>query len=177
MDFDIQTARPVLARTPDVLNTLLRGLPDAWLSGNEGPDTWSPFDVVGHLVRGERADWIPRVDHVLKFGESVPFPKFDRFAQFEESKGKTLAQLLDTFAELRRSSLQRLDALQLTSADLQRTATHAVFGRVTVSQLLATWMTHDLDHIIQITRCMGRQYTDAVGPWREYLRIVKPLPT
>ena len=175
MDFDFQTARPILARTPAVLNTLLRDLPDAFVTGNEGPDTWSPFDVMGHLVHGERTDWIPRVNHLLKHRESVAFPKFDRFAQFEESKGRTLPELLDAFAELRRESLERLDALNVSPADLALTGLHPVFGQVTLGQLLATWVAHDLDHVMQISRCMARQYTEAVGPWYEYLRIVKPI--
>lgn len=174
MDFDLQAAVPVLSRTPDVLNGLLRNLPDAWISGTEGPDTWSPFDVVGHLIQGERADWIPRVRHLLAHGENVPFPAFDRFAQFEASRGKTLAELLDTFRALRADSLRQLAELNLRSADLSRAGKHPAFGRVTLAQLLATWVAHDLDHIVQIARVMGRQYTTAVGPWRQYLRIIGP---
>ncbi|MEP6762772.1 MAG: DinB family protein [Gemmatimonadaceae bacterium] len=175
MEYEIQTARPILARTPAVLNALLCDLPTAFVTGNEGVDTWSPFDVVGHLVHGERYDWIPRVEHLLKHGESMPFPKFDRLAQFEESKEKSLSQLLDEFAELRANSLRQLDSLQLTPTDLARTGTHSVFGRVTLSQLLSTWVAHDLDHLQQITRVIGRQYAEAVGPWSEYLRIVRPI--
>lgn len=175
MQFAIQTARPLLARAPQVLNSLLRDVPDAFVTANEGPDTWSPFDIVGHLVHGERTDWIPRVEHVLKHGATVPFAKFDRFAQFDASKGKSLNELLDTFTELRTNSLQRLDALQLSPADLARTGTHPALGRVTLSQLLATWITHDLDHLQQITRVIGRQFAEAVGPWSEYLRIVRPI--
>lgn len=169
----MHTARPVLARTPAVLDLLLRDLPPAWVSSNEGPDTWSPFDVVGHLIHGERTNWMPRAEHLLAHGETTPFPPFDRFAQLETSQGKTLPELLDTFGAVRADSLRRLDALALTGSDLERPGRHPQFGRVTLGQLLATWVTHDLDHLVQIARCMGRQYTDAVGPWREYLRIVR----
>ncbi|MEP6780143.1 MAG: DinB family protein, partial [Gemmatimonadaceae bacterium] len=175
VQFDIQTARPLLARAPHILNALLRDLSDDLATANEGRDSWSPFDVVGHLIQGERNDWIPRVEHLLKYDESIPFPKFDRFAQFDASKGKSLNELLDTFAELRTNSLQRLDELQLTPADLVRTGTHPAFGRVTLNQLLATWVAHDLDHLQQITRVIGRQFAEAVGPWSEYLRIVRPI--
>jgi hypothetical protein len=172
MNFDLETAVPVLARTPQVLNALLRWLPPAWESGREGPDTWSPYDVVGHLIHGERTDWMPRVEHLLAHGEAVPFPAFDRFAQFQASSGQSLAQLLDTFRELRGESLSRLAALRLTATDLERTGQHPEFGRVTLGQHLATWVVHDLDHLVQIARVMGRQYGDAVGPWRQYLRII-----
>ena len=174
MNFDLQTAVPVLSRTPAVLDLLLRDLPPAWVSGTEGPATWSPYDVVGHLIHGERTDWMPRVEHLLAHGEAVAFPTFDRFAQFEASKTKSLPELLNTFRELRAESLRRLAALRLTAADLERTGQHPEFGRVTLGQHLATWVAHDLDHIVQIARVMGRQYTEAVGPWRQYLRIIGP---
>jgi hypothetical protein len=172
VDFLPETAVPVLTRTPETLNVLLRDLPAEWVSGTEGPDTWSPYDVVGHLIHGERTDWMPRVEHLLRHGEAVDFPPFDRFAQFEASKGRSLPELLDTFSELRRDSLRRLAALALTPADLGRTGRHPEFGRVTLGQLLATWVAHDLDHIVQVARVMGRQYTAAVGPWARYLRII-----
>lgn len=175
MNFNLQDARAVLSRTPDVLDVLLRDLPSAWTSATEGPDTWSPYDVVGHLIHGERTDWIPRVEHLLSNGEAIPFPVFDRFAQFEASQGKSLPELLDTFRELRAASLRRLAELNLTPADLERTGQHPQFGRVTLSQHLATWVAHDLDHLLQIARVMGRQYADAVGPWTQYLRIVRPV--
>ncbi len=173
MDFSLPTAIPVLARTPAVLATLLDGLPDPWIHGTDGPETWSPFDVVGHLIHGERTDWIPRVEHLLAHGDAVPFPVFDRFAQFESSRGRTIHELLRTFAELRAVSLRRLEQLALTSADLDRAGRHPDLGPVTLRQLLATWVVHDLDHIAQIARSMGRQHADAVGPWREYLRIIR----
>jgi len=173
MHFDLETAIPVLTRTPRVVDALLRDLPDGWVSQNEGPDTWSPFDVVGHLVHGERTDWIPRVEHLLAHGEAVAFPPFDRFAQFEVSQGKTLAELLDTFAVERRKSLERLVELRLTPQDLARWGRHPEFGRVTLGQHLATWVAHDLDHVVQISRVMARQYSEAVGPWRKYLRVIE----
>ncbi|MGQ0703718.1 MAG: DinB family protein [Gemmatimonadales bacterium] len=173
MEFHLDTARAVLARTPPVLSALLRDLAPEWTAPNEGPGTWSPFDVVGHLIHGERTDWIPRVEHLLAKGEREPFPPFDRFAQFEASRGKTLGSLLDTFADLRAQNLVRLEAFQLTLADLERTGRHPEFGRVTLRQHLATWVAHDLDHIMQIVRVMAKQYDDAVGPWRAYLRIIE----
>lgn len=174
MDFDLQTAVPVLSRTPEVLDVLLRDLPSSWVSQAEGPNTWSPYDVVGHLIHGERTDWIPRTEHLLAHGDAIPFPTFDRFAQFEASKGKGLPELLETFRELRGDSLGRLAALRLTAGDLGRTGRHPEFGLVTLGQHLATWVAHDMDHLVQITRVMGRQYTEAVGPWRKYLRILGP---
>jgi hypothetical protein len=156
------------------VDALLRGLPDAWTTGTEGPDTWSPFDVVGHLIHADRTDWLPRVEHLLAHGASEPFPPFDRFGQFGASRGKALPELLDTFHAVRAGCLRRLAALKLTPADLARHGLHPQLGPVTLGQLLATWVAHDLDHIVQISRVMGRQYTDAVGPWRQYLRIIGP---
>jgi hypothetical protein len=174
MDFALASALPILSRTPAVLDRLLRDLPEGWVTGTEGPGTWSPYDVVGHLIHGERTDWLPRVEHLLAHGEAVPFPVFDRFAQFAASDGQSLGDLLDTFRALRAESLARLEALRLAPADLDRTGIHPEFGRVTLGQHLATWVVHDLDHLVQIARVMGRQYADAVGPWRQYLRIARP---
>ena len=174
MDFSLEHAIPVLGRTPRVLDTLLRDLPEPWIRGTEGPETWSPYDVIGHLIQGERTDWMPRVEHLLTHGETKPFKPFDRFAQFEASRGNTLAQLLDTFTELRAQSLRKLTQLELGDIDLERPGTHPSLGRVTLGQLLATWVAHDLDHIVQVSRVMGKQYTDAVGPWAQYLRIIGP---
>jgi hypothetical protein len=172
MDFRFDDAVPVLRRTPGVVRGLLAGIPDLWATATEGPATWSPFDVVGHLIHGERADWIPRVEHLLQHGDTVPFPPFDREAMFEASRGKSLGELIDTFAALRAGSLERLDALGLTDADLARRGRHPEFGAVTLGQHLSTWVAHDLGHISQIVRVMARQYTDAVGPWRTYLSIL-----
>jgi len=172
MDFRLDAALPVLQRTPHVLRALLHDLPDAWIRGNEGGESWSPFDVVGHLIHGERTDWIPRVEHLLEHGESKPFPVFDRFAQLEASRGKSLGELLDTFAALRATSLRRLDELALRPADLERRGRHPEFGSVTLGQHLATWVVHDLSHTGQIVRVMGKQYTGAVGPWVAYLPML-----
>jgi hypothetical protein len=170
--FDLQEAVAVLSRTPAVLDTLLRHVPDGWVRANEGPDTWSPFDVLGHLIHGERTDWLARTRIILEHGEARAFDKFDRFAQFEESKGKSLAQLLDEFAAARRDSLRQLADLKLTDADLDRRGTHPALGAVTLRNLLATWVAHDLDHLMQVARVLARQYTDEVGPWQKYLRII-----
>jgi DinB superfamily len=174
--FVVEEATAVLARTPGALSALLRGLPDGWIVAHEGGESWSPYDVIGHLIHGERTDWIPRVRRLLEHGESLTFEKFDRFAQFDESKGKTLASLLDEFAEVRGQSLRDLAALNLTAADLDRRGRHPAFGAVTLRQLLATWMAHDLDHLSQIARVIARQYSDEVGPWRAYLRIINGEP-
>ena len=162
----------ILARTPTTLDALLRGLPDGWIAAHEGGTTWSPFDVIGHLIHGERTDWIPRARIILEHREAKPFEKFDRLAQFAQSQGRTLASLLDEFAALRRENLQALESLHPTNADLDRNGLHPELGMVTLRQLLATWVAHDLDHIAQISRVLARQYSDEVGPWRAYLRII-----
>ena len=173
MPFALASAVPVLSRTPRVLDVLLRDLPPPWITATEGPSTWSPYDVVGHLIHGERTDWMPRVEHLLTHGDSKPFQAFDRYAQFENSKGMTLGQLLDTFATLRADNIRRLEALELEDVDFERTGLHPELGRVTLGQLLATWVAHDLDHIVQVARVMGRQYSREVGPWSQYLRIIE----
>ena len=173
MEFRFERAVPVLERTPRVLRELLRDLPHDWTVATEGEGTWSPFDVVGHLIHGERTNWMPRVEHMLRYGDSVVFPPFDREAMFAASQGRTLAELLDTFDRLRNESLARLNRLALTDADLARHGRHPEFGIVTMGQHLSTWVAHDLGHIGQIVRVMARQYTDAVGPWRAYLSILK----
>ena len=172
MDFTFEAALPVLRRTPSVVRDLLEDLPVWWTEAVEGPNTWSPFDVVGHLIHGERADWMPRVEHLLRHGDAVPFPPFDREAMFEASRGKSLGELLDVFARLRTESLERLDSLRLSDADLSRPGRHPDFGVVTLGQHLSTWVAHDLGHISQIVRVMAHQYGDAVGPWRAYLSIL-----
>ena len=167
-----EEAVAILARTPATLDALLRGLPDGWVEAHEGGETWSPFDVIGHLIHGEQTDWIPRARIILEQGEARAFDKFDRFAQSAGSEGRTLASLLDEFATLRRENLRELAALGLTDADLDRRGRHPELGLVTLRQLLATWVAHDLDHVVQISRALARQYSDEVGPWRAYLRIV-----
>jgi hypothetical protein len=171
--YDPALAIPVLERTPGVLRALLAGLPDEWTTAREGPESWSPYDVVGHLIHGERTDWIPRAELILRRGEAEPFPPFDRVAMFRESAGKSLGELLDTFARLRGESVVRLRGLGLTPADLERRGRHPELGPVTLSQHLATWVAHDLSHIRQIVRVMGRQYADAVGPWTAYLPMLR----
>jgi len=168
----LDDALPVLRATPQVLRAWLEHLPDSWLRSNEGPDTWSPYDIVGHLIHGERTDWIPRLELLLAHGDSRPFTPFDRFAQFRESRGKSLEELLDTFAELRRTNVSRLESHRLQASDLDRRGLHPELGPVTLGQLLATWVAHDLNHLGQIARVMGRQYTGAVGPWLEYLPLL-----
>jgi hypothetical protein len=170
--FVVEEAVAILARTPATLDALLRGLPDGWIVAHEGGDTWSPFDVIGHLIHGERTDWIPRARIILEHGEARAFDKFDRFAQFALSEGRTLASLLDELATLRRENLRELATLRLTDADLDRRGRHPELGVVTLRQLLATWVAHDLDHVAQISRVLARQYSDDVGPWRAYLRII-----
>jgi hypothetical protein len=162
----------ILERTPATLDTLLRGLPDGFVFAHEGGESWSPFDVIGHLIHGEETDWIPRVRIILEHGEGRAFDKFDRFAQADTTKGRSLASLLDEFATLRQTNLRALTALHVTDADLDRKGKHPALGTVTLRQLLATWVAHDLDHVMQITRVLGRQYSDEVGPWRAYLRVI-----
>jgi hypothetical protein len=170
--FKMDEAVAILSRTPATLDAMLRGLPEGWIRANEGGETWSPFDVIGHLIHGERADWMARARIILEHGESRAFEPFDRLAQFRESEGRTLEQLLEEFAALRARNLGELAALGLTGEDLDRRGRHPSFGTVTLRQLLATWVAHDLDHVFQISRVLARQYTDDVGPWRAYLRII-----
>jgi len=177
-EFNLDETAAVLSRTPATLDALLRGLPNVWARSNEGrthhgKDTWSPFDIVGHLIVGERTDWIPRARIILKHGEARPFDPFDRLAQIKESQGKSLEQLLDEFARLRKENLAALGALNLHPHDLTRHGMHPELGAVTLSELLATWAVHDLTHLHQISRVMAHQYRDAVGPWSAYLGVLK----
>ena len=170
--FDLYGAVAVLERTPATLTRLLDGLPDIWIRATEGDGTWSPFDVIGHLIHGEQVDWIPRARHILA-GKTDPFEPFDRTAQFRESeKKKTLKELLTTFADLRRENLAALEEMNLRPPDLQKAGLHPELGPVTLGQLLATWVAHDLDHIAQIARTMAKVYKDATGPWKAYLSIL-----
>jgi hypothetical protein len=172
MEHDLERTLALLARTPAVLNALLRDLPEAWTLCNEGDNTWSAFDVIGHLVHGERTDWMPRARMILQFGDSRTFEPFDRWAQFRESEGKSLPQLLDEFARLRTENLDELRALNVHPEDLERRGRHPSLGVVTLSQLLATWVVHDLTHLHQISRLMACQYREAVGPWTAYLGVL-----
>lgn len=173
MEFSVKEVVAVLTRTPGSLNALLRGLPDVWVRCSEGKDTWSAFDIVGHLISGERTDWMPRVRIILENGEARPFDPFDRLAQFKESQDKSLEQLLDVFARLRKENLSELEALNLQQHDLARRGTHPALGVVTLSQLLATWVVHDLTHVHQVSRVMAHQYRDRVGPWSAYLGVLQ----
>jgi hypothetical protein len=176
-EFSLAEVVAILSRTPAALDALLRGLPDAWVLSNEGTntagkDTWSAFDIVGHLIVGERTDWMTRVKIIIKNGEAQPFDPFDRFAQERESHGKSLEQLLDEFTLLRSENLATLRTMNLQPEDLARRGTHPALGAVTLSQLLATWAVHDLTHLHQLSRVMAYQYRDAVGPWRAYLGVL-----
>lgn len=170
--FDLQAGTAVLERTPVALREMLAGLPAQWITADEGPETWSPYVVVGHLVHGERTDWIPRARIILEQTANRRFEPFDRFAQFRESEGKSLPQLLDEFSDLRRANLATLRGWKLTEEKLALEGEHPEFGAVTLRQLLATWVAHDLGHVAQIARVMAKQYREAVGPWRAYLPIV-----
>ena len=181
-EFSLPEAIAVLTRTPATLNAMLRGLPHLWVHSNEGKDTWSAYDIVGHLIIAERSDWMPRVRIILENGEARPFDPFDRFAQMrmkemrmKESQGKPpqIDQLLDDFARLRKESLAALQALNIQPEDLARRGTHPTLGVVTLSELLATWAVHDLTHLHQLSRVMAHQYRDAVGPWSVYLGVLK----
>jgi len=173
MEFKLQHTISLLARTPAALNALLRDLPEAWTLCNEGENTWSAFDVVAHLIYGERTDWIPRARMILQFGETRAFEPFDRGGYVAASQGKSLAHLLDEFARVRSESLDQLRAFKLQPADLDRLGRHPAFGPVTLSQHLASWTAHDLTHLHQISRIMAHQYREAVGPWRAYLGVLQ----
>ena len=173
MDFQLQHAIDLLGRTPSTLNSMLRDVPESWLVQNEGPETWSPYDIVGHLIHGEETDWIPRAKIILEYGEARAFEPFDRVAMFEKSKGKSIAELLDTFTVLRKRSLHELGEMNLTPALLEKRGKHPELGTVTLKQLLATWVVHDLGHVRQAVRVIAKQYREAVGPWRAYLSILE----
>lgn len=172
MEFELEHAKEILGRTPATLNAMLRGVSEVWLVANEGAETWGPYDVVGHLIHGEETDWIPRARIILEHGEARAFEPFDRVWMFEKSKGKSIAELLDEFAKLRKQSLNELSAMNLTPELLEKRGKHPELGVVTMKQLLAAWVVHDLGHVRQIVRVMAKQYSDAVGPWRAYLSIL-----
>lgn len=172
MNFNIQKAMPILERTPAIVAMLLKDLDNEWIYSNEGGDTWSPFDVVGHYIHGEKTDWIPRLNIILGEQDDKRFVPFDRFAQFRDSKGKTLDELLDEFAALRKENLEKLRQVTLNEETLSKKGIHPAFGEVTLEHMLASWVVHDLAHIHQITRVLARQYTEAVGPWTAYMTIL-----
>ena len=170
--FRFDEATAVLERTPTTLRALLAGLPEPWIRATEGEGTWSPYDIVGHLIHGERTDWMTRTRHILAHGATSPFVPFDREAMLAEPSDRPLAELLDTFEGLRRQNLADLGALGLGPADLERPGLHPALGPVTLGQLLATWVVHDLGHLAQVSRVMSKRYRDAVGPWRAYLPVL-----
>ena len=172
MNFTVEKSIEILERTPEVLEAMLKDISAEWTEKTEGGETWSVFDVLGHLVHGDKTDWIPRAEIILSDKPDKAFKPFERFAQFEDSKGKTLPQLLDEFKSLREKNIGVLRSKNLTDKNLEETGVHPAFGEVTLAQLLATWTVHDLDHIAQISRIMGKQYKDEVGPWAEYLKIL-----
>jgi hypothetical protein len=172
MEFQLEHAKEILGRTPATLNSLLRHLPEEWVLANEGSESWSPFDVLGHLIHGEEADWIPRARIILEYGETRPFEAFDRFAMLEKSRGKSLGNLLDRFERLRAESLQELEGMSLKPEMLEKRGMHPELGVVTLRQLLSTWVVHDLGHIGQVVRVMAKQYSEAVGAWQAYLPVL-----
>jgi hypothetical protein len=171
--FDVGEGAAILERTPGILGAWLTGLPEAWTRADEGPDTWSPFDIVGHLIDGEETDWIPRARIILAQGLDRRFVPFDRFRHLRDRATATLAGRLERFTDLRAENLEILHGWSLTPKQLALTGVHPEFGDVTLAQLLATWVAHDLDHLMQIARVMGRRYEQAAGPWRAYLRVLQ----
>lgn len=172
MEFKLEKSIEILERTPEVLSNLLQGLSSEWTMANEGENTWSPYDIVGHLIHGENTDWVPRAKIILRQGEDTAFVPYDRFAQFENSKGKLLKELLSEFKILRKANLDKLKSLDIGNKELQLTGIHPEFGSVTLRQLLSAWVVHDLGHIVQISRVMAKQYQDEVGPWTKYLTVL-----
>ena len=172
MKFDLEKSIDILKRTPALLRSLLHGLHEDWTMNNEGPETFSPYDVVGHLIHGEKTDWRPRTSMILEHGISKTFEPYDRFAQYKNSRGKALQQLLDEFETIRKENIQWLKTLKLSETDLDKTGMHPVLGEVTLRNLLATWVVHDLTHIAQVTRVMAKQYKGEIGPWPQFFRIL-----
>jgi len=173
MDFDLKNGIAILERTPATMRALLDGLSPAWTDASEGPDTWSPYVVIGHLIHGERTDWIPRAQIIRAQGANRTFTPYDRFAQFRESQGRTLIELLDEFTRLRAQNVGTLKSWRLTDAQLALQGQHPELGAVTMRQLLACWVAHDLGHIVQVARVMAKQYREAIGPWTAYLSVMK----
>ncbi|HRI80449.1 MAG TPA: DinB family protein [Cyclobacteriaceae bacterium] len=173
MNFNLENSIQILERTPAVLDSMLLNISEQWTACNEGSDTWSAYDIVGHLIFGEKTDWVPRMDIILSEKPDKKFEPYDRFAQFRESKGKNISQLLNEFKTLRGRNVAYLRSKQLTTDQLLKKGIHPAFGNVTLAQLLSTWTVHDLNHIAQIARVMAKQYKSDVGPWVEYLGILK----
>jgi DinB superfamily len=173
MKFDLDKSIEILERTPFVIETMLSGISEEWTASNEGIDTWSPYDVVGHLIHAEKTDWIPRMEVILSYSKDKKFASFDRFAQFKESKGKSLEVLIGEFKTLRKKNIIKLRLKKIDPAVLLKQGIHPDFGEVTLKQLLSTWVVHDFTHLAQITRVMAKQYKAEVGPWVEYLSVLK----
>jgi len=173
MEFDLEKSIEILEKTPGTVKNLLENLSHEWIYTNEGPETWSPFDIVGHLISGEEDDWMQRCMVILEHGTSRPFVPFDRLAMFEKSKGKTMQDLLGEFEKLRRDNIDKLRSLDLKPEQIELKGIHPEFGEATIGQLTATWVVHDLSHIRQITRVMAKQYTTAIGPWAKYLPVLE----
>ncbi len=174
MEYNVEQAVEILRNTPTVLRTMLHDVSDVWAYSNYGPDTWSPFDIIGHLIHGERTDWVPRAKIILEHGETQPFEPFDRYAQLETSKGKTRGDLLDEFASIRTENIETLLSMRLTDEQFARRGTHPALGSATLRELLAMWAVHDLNHIAQMAKAMAFQYRDQVGPWLAYASILRP---
>lgn len=172
MEYNIEQAAVILGRTPAVLRILLEGLDESWLMSNEGQDTFSPYDVVGHLLHGEQTDWTVRIKRIMEEGADKAFDPYDRFAMYEESKGKTISNLLDEFEQQRKKNIRWVLSLSLDDEDLDKKGLHPKLGEVTLKNLLSTWVVHDLTHIAQITRVMAKQYKEEVGPWTEFFRLL-----
>ncbi|UEG51277.1 DinB family protein [Ferruginibacter lapsinanis] len=173
MNFSLSKSIEILERTPEVLITMVQHISTDWTSNNEGAETWSVYDIIGHLIHGEKTDWIPRMEIILSDKTDKTFEPFDRFAQFEESKGKSLSQLLEEFKKLRSTNIDQLRSKKITEENSNKKGIHPAFGEITLSQLLATWVVHDLNHIAQISRVMAKQYKAEVGPWVQYLKILQ----
>ncbi len=171
MEFSLEASVSILRKTPGTIRNILEDLPEKWTHQNEGPDTWSPFDVVGHLIHGEKTDWIPR-SKIILFEEDKHFTPYDRFAQFKESVGKTMEDLLNEFKMLREQNIKALIGFDLKENDFDKWGIHPEFGEVTLRQLLAAWVVHDLGHIVQINRVLAKQYKEEAGPWPKYLAVL-----
>ena len=173
MNFDLDQSIEILERTPRVFNELLHGLSSGWYLANEGPDTWSAFDIVGHLIHGEKTDWIPRAKIILGNLPDKTFEPFDRFAQLKDSQAKSMTDLLVEFKELRTNNIGELKELNLQESDFARIGIHPDLGEVTLANLISTWTVHDMSHIYQVSRVLSKRYSKDVGPWKAYIRVIK----
>ncbi|HEV7782421.1 MAG TPA: DinB family protein [Chitinophagaceae bacterium] len=173
MNFSVEKSIALLERTPATVKALLQGIPEDWIHCNEGENTWNPYDIIGHYIHGEKTDWVPRMELILSGNPDKHFVPFDRFAQYNDSKGKTLTELLVEFGRLREKNIDIVRSKNLSENDLVKKGIHPKFGEVTLAQLLSTWVVHDLNHIAQISRVMAKHYAEDVGPWTEYLRILQ----